>query len=246
VRRGAALIAAALAIAGAGCKTDAPRIAIGVSASLRYAMPELVDRYRTTTGVTIDVTYGAADTVTSGAKRGAAFDAVVLADRALVDQLVALGAIAVDTRRTVATNAIVLVGPAGSTETFATMAATTGRLAVGDPATVPVGRYARAYLESSGGWDAMRPRLVYGGDVAGVLALAQRGEATFAIVYRTDAAHAAPLVVLDAPADAPTVDLDAGVLAASGRADAARRFLDFLGSPNGQAILAKHGFGPRR
>jgi ABC-type molybdate transport system substrate-binding protein len=82
--------------------------------------------------------------------------------------------------------------------------------------------------------------------VAGVLALAKQGRARVAVVYRTDARQAAPLVVLDLPEDAPTATIVAGIATRSGRADAARAFLTFLGSRRGQAILARHGSGSSR
>jgi len=134
----------------------------------------------------------------------------------------------------------VLAGPPGAAATFAALPALpAGKIAIGDPAIVPAGRYARTYLRAIGAWDAVQPRLVYGGDVAGVVALA-RGPARVAIVYRTDVAP--PLVILDAPRDAPVARIVGGVVAASPHADGARAFLDFLASPDGQAVLERHGF----
>lgn len=245
-RAARAAVLAMAVVLGAGCGRDAPRVAVGAAASLRNAMPELADRFRATAGIRVDVSYGSSNVLADKLEAGAALDAVVLAEDEALDTLIARGAVTADSRRVVATNAIVLVGPAGSPVTFAALASASPatKIAIGDPATVPAGRYAQAYLEQLGIWDAVHARLVLGGDVAAVLALAQAGTAAFAIVYRTDAIGAAPLVTLDQPSDAPVVHVVGGVVARSAQRERAARFVAFLASPDGQAILARHGFGP--
>ena len=240
-----AVLVAAIALAGA-CRHDPAPVSVGVAASLRNVMPELVDRYHASSGVRIEAVYGASGTLAARVTRGDGLDALILAEAAALDELVAVGTVAADSRRALATTSIVLVGPAGATLDFAGLAGMPAdvKIAIGDPASVPAGRYARVYLQQLGIWSAVEPHLLLGGDVAAVLALALRGEARVAIVYRTDAIRAAPLVILDQPTDGPIVDLVAGVVAASPHAAAARDFLDFLASPDGGAILARHGFAP--
>ena len=63
-----------------------------------------------------------------------------------------------------------------------------GRLAMGDPAGVPAGRYAEAALRSLGVWDAVAPRLARAESVRAALLLVERGEAALGIVYATDVA----------------------------------------------------------
>ena len=177
-------------------------------------------------------------------ERGAGLDAVVFAEDAALEVLIQRGHVPRESKRSVASTTLVLVGPEGTNATFPTLGSLPdgAKVAVGDPVTVPAGRYARQYLQQLGVWDAIQPRLVYGGDVAGVLAHAQRGSAHVAIVYRTDAARGAPLVILDEPGDAPVVRIVAGVAARSRSAARARAFLEFLASAEGRAIFARHGF----
>lgn len=237
-----------LVLALAACHREPDRVAVGVAASLRDAMPDLVAAYRKQAGVAIDVTYGASDVLADQMRHGSALDALVLAEAAPLDQLVDEQLIAADSRREIASNTIALVGPAHSDITFASLATlpAPAKIAIGDPATVPVGRYAQRYLEARGVWDAVKPRLVLGGDVAGVLALAKQGRARVAVVYRTDARGAPGLAVLDEPSDAPTASIVAGIATHSPHAALARAFDDFLVSRQGQQILARYGFAPPR
>ena len=62
-----------------------------------------------------------------------------------------------------------------------------GRLATGDPDSVPVGRYAREALTQLKVWERVAPRLVRAENVRAALEYVARGEATLGVVYRTDA-----------------------------------------------------------
>lgn len=206
------------------CSNDKPaRVGVGAATVMRHAMPELVAAYRAQSGAQVDVVYGASDTLVTRS----GIDVLVLAD----DKL--------STNPTpIATTSMVLVGPAGAPHRFSNLG-DGGVISIGDPATVPAGRYARAYLEKLGIWTAVEPRLVYGGDVLGVLALAQRGTSHVAIVYATDVDDAAPLTVLDRAADGPVVRIGASAPRATG---AGAPFVAFLTSPKARTILAQHGF----
>src|SRR5262245_17530116 len=229
------------------CSREHQHIAVGVAASLRHAMPELVARFHDQSGDGVDVTYGASDALAAQARRGVGHDALVLAEAAALDELIATGTVVRDSRTVVATNSIVLVGPRSSRVTFRTLTALPAgaRLAIGEPTAVPAGRYAQTYLQSLGAWAVLRPRLVFGGDVAGVLALAKQ-DGAYAVVYRTDANEIAPLVMLDEPLDAPIVHIVGGIVTKSRHTASARTFIEFLASADGQEILAHHGFAPPR
>ena len=64
------------------------------------------------------------------------------------------------------------------------------RVAIGDPAGVPAGVYAKEYLTRVGIWTALQPKLVPTGSVRLALAAVEAGSVDAAIVYRTDAAVA--------------------------------------------------------
>jgi len=180
---------------------------------------------------------------------GAPIDAVLLAAARPVQELADEGRVDPTTRRVLATNTLVLVGRKGGPPlTFATLEALAPgeHLAIGEPGAVPAGEYARAWLTALGKWDALRGRLVLGGDVTAVLAYARRGEVAAAIVYKTEARGVADIVVLDEArgTGAPRAEVVAAVVRGARRADEAGAFIAFVASPDGQRILADFGFGP--
>ncbi len=62
------------------------------------------------------------------------------------------------------------------------------RVALGDPKTVPAGTYAKVYLEKSGLWPGIEPKVVPCENVRAVLAAVESGNVDAGLVYKTDAA----------------------------------------------------------
>jgi len=109
---------------------------------------------------------------------------------------------------------------------------------------VPVGRYARTALQDAGLWQAMAARTITTQNVRQSLDYVARGEVDAAFVYSSDLKAAdgkvrqAFVVPLKAPITYPLA-----VLKDTRHAAEARRFVAFVRSPQGQAILRRHGFG---
>jgi molybdate transport system substrate-binding protein len=118
-----------------------------------------------------------------------------------------------------------------------------GRLAVGDPAHVPAGLYAKQALQTAGLWSQLEPRLARAENVRAALALVSRGEAAAGLVYRTDV----QLTRLDWVRTVPrelvaAVQYDFVALQRKVSHPAAASFLDFLTSEGGRAIFIRYGF----
>jgi len=247
-----ATLAAGSALApGAGNAADAERpILLAAAASLRVVLPELIAALQDAQGrPALQVSYGASDALRAQVEAGAPVDAVLFAAPRDVDVLVEKGLAERASRRVIATNTLVLIGPRDAPALrFATLTSLPpdARIAIGDPRSVPAGRYAKQALDALGEWDALAPRMVFGSDVTGVLSIVRRGEAAAGFVYETDARGVGEVKVLERATGswAPRIELVAAVIAAAPGADGARRFLDFVASPRGRAAFAEHGFGP--
>jgi molybdate transport system substrate-binding protein len=123
-----------------------------------------------------------------------------------------------------------------------------GRIATGDPAHVPVGRYAEAALRWMGQWDALGPRLARADNVRAALLLVERGEAPLGIVYATDAAASRGVRVVGTfpPGSHPAVTYPFALLRrAEGNAQA-RGFLAFVTGPEAAATWQRLGFALAR
>jgi molybdate transport system substrate-binding protein len=244
------LVLLAAALLGAATARAGDPIALAAAASLRTVLPELVAAFQGGSGSpAVRTSFGASGALRRQVEAGAPVDAVLLAGAEEVDALIAQGIADPSTRCVLATNALVLIGPrAGAPLDIDGLASLPAgeRIAIGDPRSVPAGRYAQRVLEGRGSWQSLAPRLVFAADASGVLALVRRGEAAAGFAYETDAQGVDEVRVLERatrPGD-PRPEVVGAVIREGARAGDARRLLEFARSPAGQAVLTHHGFGP--
>ncbi len=250
------------ALLACGCsaehgEVEPERLHVHVAASLHGAMEEVARLFEARHGSRLQVRLNSAGsgTLVRQIAHGAPADVFVSANPAWVDRLTAETAVVIDGRRVIARNSLVLVTPTGSGLSvlvepgfdFASALATVGsRLAMGEPATVPAGMYARQALRRLGWWSALEGRVVSTQNVRAALALAERGEVAAAIVYETDARSRRGVEkVVEFPATLhDPIEYVAVRVATPGRAsDRAAEFLDFLGSQPALLVLERLGFG---
>jgi molybdate transport system substrate-binding protein len=118
------------------------------------------------------------------------------------------------------------------------------RLAVGNPATVPAGRYAREALEQAGLWDTLSPKFILAESVRQVLDYVRRGEVDAGLVYSTDAAIAKGKVKVAQTVTEPEPILyPLAVTASTAQKALGQSFVDFVLSPPAQEIFHRFGFG---
>jgi molybdate transport system substrate-binding protein len=223
---------------------------------MRVAIPDLMKGFSAKhPGVIVLPTYGSSGELRKQVEGGAPIDGVIFASAKPVDDLIKAGRVDVASRRVIATNELVLIGPKTNQTTkpqkpltFASLSSLPAdeKLAIGDPGAVPAGQYARDVLQKLGVWEGLQGRLVLGSDVGAVLAYARRGEVAAAIVYKTDIQGLTDVALLDeAKGDwAPRAEVVIGIVKGSKGEEMARSFFEFLVSADGQRILAERGFGP--
>lgn len=184
---------------------------------------------------------------------GAPADLFISADEEWMDYVAGKGLLRAGTRVSFLANRLVLVAPAASPARLTiarsfplARALGDGRLAMADPDSVPAGKYGKAALSALGVWPQVAGKVARAENVRAALALVDRGEASFGIVYATDARASARVRVVGtfpAHAHAP-ITYPLAMLRAStnGEAEGFRRFLI---SREGKAIAARRGFLPR-
>jgi molybdate transport system substrate-binding protein len=223
-------------------------VRVGAAISLKDALADVVSAYEADTGDKVELSLGSSGQLLAQIKNGADVDVFVSAAAKQVDELERAGLAAAATRRTVVSNTLVLVVPAGkdapaSFEALGNPAG--GRVAAGEPKTVPAGQYAAQVFAALKLTDALAGRLVYGTNVRQVLAYVERGEVAAGVVYGTDAREAGGkvrVVATAAPGTHEPIVYLGVVLTATKRPAAAKRFLDYLGSAKARAALRARGF----
>jgi molybdate transport system substrate-binding protein len=202
----------------------------------------------TSPGESIAFTFGSSGQLAAQIEHGAPVDLFIAASPVELERLAIGEHIDRKTRTTLAGNRLVLMVPKGATlpADFAGLAAPRfARIAIGNPRTVPAGRYARQALVATGIADRVDSRLVYAENAVQIVDLVKRGEADAAVIYATDAREGGnspgPTLEIPAALHAPILCEGAVVDGAVAGARAAA-FLKFLASAAGREIFVKHGF----
>ncbi len=241
-----AVLALVLGLAGCDRNTpDAARPLLVLAASdLAPAFEELVPAFEARTGQPVDVVLGSTGNLASQIRHGAPADLFFAADEAFLDDLVERGRIDPETRRLYAVGRIVLVAPPGRPPPERLQELTgLPSVAIANPEHAPYGRAARQALESAGVWEAVQARLVFGENIAHTLRFVETGNVDAAIVALSLVEGRHPYRLVDAAHHQPLVQA-AGVTAGSRNPRAAREFLDFVLSREGQVLLGRYGFEP--
>lgn len=248
---GPARLAAGGEAAAAG--TVSVPLLVFAAASLSDVLEEVDRAFTARTHIEVRASYAASSVLAKQIEAGAPADVFFSADLAWVDYVEKRGLVKAGSRRDLLGNALVLIAPADSpvrlriAPRFDLVGALGGgRLATGDPDSVPVGKYARAALTQLGVWDGVAARLVRAENVRAALEYVARGEAALGIVYRTDALAEKRVRIVDTfPADThPRITYPA-VVTAGARAQAPQ-FVEFLASDEARQIFMRYGFTPLR
>jgi molybdate transport system substrate-binding protein len=226
-----------------------PQILVFAAASLTDALREIGAAYEKTSAVRVKMSFDASSNMARQIEAGAPADVFFSADTQWMDYLQSRNLIQASTRQNVVGNRLVLIAPAASqiklkiAPHFPLAAALgNGRLATGDPDSVPVGRYAHSALSALGVWDEVATRLVRAENVRAALMYVGHGEAPLGIVYASDALVDKNVRVVDTfPANTHEPIVYPVALTKSAKSEAAG-FATYLVSPQGHEIFVKYGF----
>lgn len=237
----------ALCLALSSWAALAQQLTVSAAASMTEAMKEIGARFEAGhAGVTLRFNFAASGPLLQQIAQGAPADVFVSADEVTVDRGVEQKLLDPSTRLVFAGNVVVLIRPAGSSGVKALADLTRPeiqRVAIGKPASVPVGRYTQQSLTAAQLWEPLQPKIVPGDSVRQVLDYVARSEVEAGFVYATDAAVMADKVqVVQTVAGHAPVLYPAIVVAESRHKALAGEFVKFLAAPEAQAILARRGF----
>lgn len=241
-RRLATLVLLGSIVASASADT----IRVAAAISLQEAMTQIAKDAEKLTGDTIELSFGSSGQLQTQIENGAPIDVFVSAGAEQMDKLVAGGRIDASTRKDIASNQLVLITPTdNSTVTSFDTLKNADRIALGEPKTVPAGKYAAQVLASLKLTDALKDKLIYGTNVRQVLAYVEQGQVSAGLVYATDAKQSGGKVRIVAVAPESSHDAivyPAGRVANSAHREVADRFLQALASDAAQKVLADRGF----
>lgn len=230
---------------------SATDVVVSAASSLTDAFKTAASAYEAKhPGTKVVLNFAASDVLLQQIVNGAPADVFASADQKAMDKAQSQGVLLNGSRKNFATNQLVLIVPTASqlaiTRLEDLQQPSIKRIAYGDPASVPVGRYTQAALQADGSWQAVSAKAVLAQNVRQSLDYVARDEVDAGFVFATDAAIATDKVKVALRVNSPMpISYPIAIVSQSKHTADAQAFEDFVLSPEGQQLLAKSGFlGP--
>jgi molybdate transport system substrate-binding protein len=228
----------------------APTVELTVSAaaSLKDAMEAIKPVYvQEKPDVAITYNFGSSGSLQQQIEQGAPIDVFISAAAKQMNSLQEKGLILNETRQDLLTNRMVLIVPKkdSNVKSFEDLTSdTVQKVALGEPESVPAGKYAKEALTALNLFEKVDAKAVYGKDVRQVLNYVETGNVEAAVVYETDAKTSDRVTIVEvvpASSHEPIV-YPIAVVKESPRQDSAKEFVQFMFTPQAKAVFEKYGF----
>lgn len=228
---------------------QAADINVSAAASLTDVLSELAKTYeKLHPALSIKTSFAGSSTLAKQIENGAPVDIFISADKGWMDYLQKRNLINLESRKDLLGNHLVMIGPVNQvidiqlTKGFNLAANLKGKLCTGEPAYVPVGKYAKQALEYYGWWETIELQLVGTEDVRTALAFVARNECALGIVYETDAKMSNKVkLIARFPAESHSPIVYPVALTRKAGNDA-RKFLEYLQSDQATEVFHRYGF----
>lgn len=234
--------------ASSASSEKAVTLTVSAAASLTDVLKDVENTYKKThTNVSFTNTFGASGTLQQQIQNGADADIFFSAAESNMDTLDKAGLLVSDTRKDIVGNTIEFIIPKDQSPITSLSELNSSRfkqIAIGDPASVPAGKYAKQVLTEQNIYDSISSKLVQGTDVRSVLNYVETGNAEGGFVFATDAKSSNKVKSgFSIPASwQPKINYPAAVVKASKSPDASKSFLSYLSASDAQKIFEKYGF----
>ncbi|AWK52606.1 molybdate ABC transporter substrate-binding protein [Clostridium beijerinckii] len=229
---------------------EASQIELNISAasSLKEAMADIETEFnKVTPNVMLTVNFGASGSLQQQIEQGAPCDIFISAGQSQMKALDDKSLLLENTKKDLVKNDLVLVGSKDTTLTCLSDLTSdkVKKIAVGEPKSVPAGKYADEVFQKLGIKDAITSKLVFAKDVKEVLAWSASGNAEVGFVYKSDALSSKDVKIIETIADDThsPITYPVGVIKASKNPDVAKAFEDFLFTDTCKIIFEKYGYG---
>jgi len=217
---------------------------------MKGSLDKVAAAFEKSAGTKVTISYASSSQLAKQIEAAAPADVFISADTKWMTYLVEKGAVKKEAAVNFLGNRLVLVAAKDSTLSLKIgkdfpLADTLGdnRIAMGEPKSVPAGKYGQEALEFYGVWKAVQPKMAGTDNVRAALKLVSSGEAPLGIVYETDAKADPEVKVVDVFGEDSHSPIIYPVAPVEASANAAKNdFVKFLLGPEATAIFKDAGF----
>lgn len=227
-------------------QADSEGLVVAAASNLTDAFAEIGPRFTSKTGIRVVFSFGATADLAKQIENGAPFDVFAAADAEHVEQLEGKGLLQPGTRALYARGRLVMWLPPGSNLKAERIQDITAkpfeRIAIAKPDVAPYGRATVESLHALGIWNDVEKKVIYGQSVSQTKQYAATGNAEVAFIPLALVKPGEGSYIEVSEDSHRPIDQALGIIKDSTKQAAARQFVDFLLSPEGQELLTKKGY----
>jgi len=227
-------------------QSKTPEIVVAAAANLTDAFAEIGPRFTSKTGVRVVFSFGATADLAKQIENGAPFDVFAAADTEHIDSLERKGLLTSGSRALYARGRLVVWVPPGNNlraqRIEDIVAKDFDRIAIAKPDVAPYGRAAVESLQALGIWSQIEPKVIYAQNVSQAKQYASTGNAEVAFIpLALVPAGSGTYIEVNEALHRP-IEQSLGIVMSSVNQLAARQFVQFLLSSEGQEIMVRKGY----
>lgn len=220
---------------------------ISAAASLKEAIADLEAAYTSKNPeVSFVINYGSSGSLQQQIEQGAPCDLFISAGEKQMTALEEEGLLLDGTNKDLVKNSLVLITSNDSeiSSIDSLNSDAVSKIALGEPTSVPAGKYADETLTSLAIKDSLNNKLVFAKDVKEVLAWTASGNADAGFVYLSDALSSDGVKIVETISKEyhSPITYPVAIIKDSDDIDAAKAFEDFLFTDEAQEIFEKYGY----
>lgn len=236
-------------LAGCGANADTPQseeIHVMAAASLTDALEEMKPTYEEEHNVKLMINYGSSGKLREQITQGAPADLFLSASATDMNQLIENDEM--EESSNLLMNRLVLIATPEVVDTVQDVKDLTNdqlqKVSIGQPESVPAGRYSKQALESLGLWDELADRFIYGSDVRQVLTYVETGNADAGLVYETDAMTSSSVELISTIPEEThdPIQYPIGLLKEAASQETVVDFYDYLQTEEALNVFESYGF----
>jgi molybdate transport system substrate-binding protein len=223
-------------------------LTISAAASLKESLETIKPLYaKENPEIAITYNFGSSGSLQQQIEQGAPVDIFISAAAKQMDALEKKDLLLAGTRQDLLKNELVLIVAKDNTTVTQFKDLTNDsvqKIALGEPESVPAGKYAEEVLKSLNIEDTVKSKAVYGKDVKQVLNYVATGNTDAGVVYKTDVQNSEAVKIVEtAPENTHSpIVYPIAVLKSSKYPEAAKSFLEFLDGETATKVFEKYGF----
>ena len=228
-------------------KTNQKTVTIFAAAGTNVAIEQIVKHYEKQTGCKVITNFASSSTLARQISAGAEFDIYISANSKWMDFVEEKKLIDSGTRKDLLFDRLALIAPADIAGNFRDQTIeqillnTTGPVALGDPAHVPVGLYTKEALQTMGCWMHIQDRIVPSLSVQAAQLYVETGQCQLGVVYQAGASQSQKVKILHLFDETLHTPIRFSVAMASNSPNG-KELLEFLRMPAAQQIFTNAGF----